>query len=596
MQISAFDYIRDRETSAGSLARLGTLIDDARRTAEAAGAPCLLLDNGDTFQGTPVADYLAAHSGETDHPMAAAMNHLGYSAVGLGNHDFDFGIDHLSNNLSQLNMPVVCSNLSSAVLPMVRRSLLIDQQINSSTGQTDVLKIGILSTLPDKTAMWSRGGLEDRAEFVDPVLAVQEQSASLRADGADLVVVLAHMGLATFDEGDEAQNRVQEIAALENVDVIIGGHTHLRFPGADHAGLTDVDWRSGKVHGKPVVQPGPSGTDLAVINLHLGKGGSDAPWQLVSSDVALEATTGETCEKGDLLSLTAPALARTRHYLDDEVARIDHPVHSFFALAAPSAVPAMLAEAKCRVIRAALAETDHADTPLVTSASTALTGGMDGPDNFMFIDKGGVKRRHVAGMNPFANSIWAVKAKGAQLVDWLERAALIFNHLEADKPDQMLIDTQVPGFRYDALYGLEYAIDPSCPPGFDVAGRPVTSSPGRIRDVRWRNKPIDPDQTFIVATTDHRASGGGHYPPFSNEDVIVKGQMQLQDAVLSYLKAPDCDVLHSAKPWRFAPGIQRQAILHSAPQSAKYLSEISHLKPEICGETDQGFLRIRLNL
>lgn len=596
MQITAFDYIRDRKTSGASLARLGTVITEARKEAETAGSACFLFDNGDTFQGTPVADYIAACASEELHPMAAALTHLQFDAIGLGNHDFDHGLEQLSLNLAGLDVPVVCSNLSTPHLPQVQASLQLEHVVVTSHGDTETLRLGILATLPDKTALWSRGRLENRARFVDPVEALKEGSARLRAEGADLVIALAHMGLALFEQGADAQNRVQDVAALNDIDVVIGGHTHLRFPGDDHRGLAHADWQSGTVHGKPVVQPGPNATDLGIIDLELEKRGDGSAWQIQSSTVTLRPVQPDVPETPDIAAIAAPMHNRTRDHLDESVARIARPMHSYFALATPSPLPALLAEAKRQVIQRALVGSEYANLPLLAAASTALTGGIDGPDNFLFVESGNIKRRHVAGMNPYANSVWAVKTSGEQVIDWLERAALIFNHLKADAPDQALIDARIPGFRYDAIYGLEYEIDPSRPARFDIAGRIVEGERGRIIHATWRGAPVDPEQSFIVATTDHRASGGGFYMPFEGEDVVVRGQTLLQDAVLSYLESPDCMAVRGAKPWRFVSAMGRQAVLMTAPEATAYLDDIAHLQPEVCGETPDGFLRIRLSL
>ena len=74
MQVTPYDYIKDRPTQTGSLARLSTLIKRMRREAAVRNQLCLLFDNGDTFQGTPMAEVLAADVSDDTHPMIAAMN------------------------------------------------------------------------------------------------------------------------------------------------------------------------------------------------------------------------------------------------------------------------------------------------------------------------------------------------------------------------------------------------------------------------------------------------------------------------------------------------------------------------------------------
>jgi 2',3'-cyclic-nucleotide 2'-phosphodiesterase/3'-nucleotidase len=204
--------------------------------------------------------------------------------------------------------------------------------------------------------------------------------------------------------------------------------------------------------------------------------------------------------------------------------------------------------------------------------------------------------RHVSGMNPYSNNVWAVRTTGAQLLDWLERSALIFNTLSRDDPDQMLVDPAVPGFRFDSIYGLTCMIDPRRPPLFDTAGKRVPGREGRILDARWNGHALRPEQEFLVATTDHRAGGGGVYKTFNNDDIVVQGHAPMQDVLLDYLKAPVSDDVRGARPWRFAPDLKRRAILLTAPEAIHYLEDIAHLRPEVCGETPGGFLRVRLHL
>lgn len=596
MQMTAFDYVKDRATQGGSLAKLATLIKAARREAEENNATCLLFDNGDTFQGTPVADLLARQEIHGPHPIIAAMNALEYDAGGLGNHDFDYGVAHLNTLLRSHEMPVVCTNLLSPELDQVKQHLLLERPVTDQYGNTDTLRIGVLSSLPDKTALWNRHHLRNRAAFTPPLPALRSAAADLRAKGADLIVVLAHMGFAFFDEGPDAQNLVSEVARIEDLDIVIAGHTHLRFPGPDHAGLTGVDIVTGRVHGTPVVQPGPSGCDLGVIDLSLRRTNSKTVCNVSCAEISLRPASGTTAEDAEIVALAHKLHDETRAHLGQQVRQIPKDMHSFFALCRPGPVSALLAASKHRAISKAIAGTDHADLPLLSVASAPWTGGFDGPDNFLFLTQGKVERRHISGMNPYANHVWAVKTTGAQLTDWLERSALIFNTLAPDSPDQMLINPHIPGFRYDSIYGLSYKIDPSKPPRFDASGRVAPGQSGRVHDIRWNNAPLQDDQEFLVATTDHRASGGGYYKIFPHEEIVVHGQTQLQQAVMDYLSDPDCDAMRTVQPWSFTNGIDRSAILLTAPEAEEYLDDISDLKPEACGLSADGFLKVRITL
>lgn len=105
-----YDYYRDCPDNSVGLARTASLIAEARNEAP----NCLLFDNGDILQGTPLAD-LAADTMASDpkaiHPVIAAMNTLDCAVATLGNHDFNYGLEALERAYGQAGFPVVCCNL-----------------------------------------------------------------------------------------------------------------------------------------------------------------------------------------------------------------------------------------------------------------------------------------------------------------------------------------------------------------------------------------------------------------------------------------------------------------------------------------------------
>ncbi len=89
-----YDYFRDRPDASVGLSQTATLIAEARREA----ANCLLFDNGDILQGTPLGDFATQcmiGDSTATHPVIAAMNILDFAAATLGNHDFNYGLDVL---------------------------------------------------------------------------------------------------------------------------------------------------------------------------------------------------------------------------------------------------------------------------------------------------------------------------------------------------------------------------------------------------------------------------------------------------------------------------------------------------------------------
>ena len=595
MQLIAYDYVKDRRTGADSLARLAKLIRTAKAEAAEAGAICLLMDNGDTLQGTPLGAHLA-RTQKVPHPMVAAMNALGFDAIGIGNHDFDHGIDHLAHCMDEFDAPVICSNLISAKLPSLVSHKILTAKTRTPQGEDVTLRVGVVSALPQQTATWNRHHLDETCKITPPLPALAATARLAKAREADIVVALAHMGIAQFDEGHDAQNQVTEVAALKDVDAVIAGHTHLTFPGPDHCSVEGIGHDTGLISGTPVVMPGSNAACLGVIDLCLDDTGEGTGWKVTESKVVLRRPTPDIGEDPAIAALAEDAHQATRKNLAHPIARLAAPMHSYFALAAPSPVTALMAAAKHHAIATAIAGTELAELPLLAAAATPATGGFDGPDNFVALPAGDLERRHLAGLIPYANQVWAVKATGARISGWLERSALLFNVLRPSEPDQMLVDPQVPGFRFDAIYGLNYQIDLTKPARFDAAGRAIDGAAGRVSDITWQGKPVLPDQEFLVAVTDHRAGGGGTFRPFEDDDIVVREDAPLDKALTDYLTAPDCKAVRSAAPWRFAPSNNLRAILHTAPDALNHLSDIAQMQPEPCGYTEDGFVRLRLKL
>ena len=114
-----WDYYRDQpwtgEAEAG-LAQLSTVVERIR--AERGAETVALVDNGDTIQGNPLCTFFARHEPGTEnlaHPLAAAFNVMGYDAVNIGNHEFNYGLGFLQDFARQLDAPLLGANVTDAV-------------------------------------------------------------------------------------------------------------------------------------------------------------------------------------------------------------------------------------------------------------------------------------------------------------------------------------------------------------------------------------------------------------------------------------------------------------------------------------------------
>ena len=200
-----------RNQGLGGVAARAELIKQIR----AEESQVLLLDAGDIFQGTP---YFNIYKGE---PEIKAMSAMEYDACTIGNHDFDAGMENLATQLSNhANFPMLVSNYDFTGTPMENKTAPY------KIFKKGKLKIGVLGV-----SIEGHGLIPDNlfgaTKYLDPVQKANETAALLKKDkNCDMIICLSHLGARYKD------NKVSdEILAKEseNIDLIIGGHTHTFF-------------------------------------------------------------------------------------------------------------------------------------------------------------------------------------------------------------------------------------------------------------------------------------------------------------------------------------------------------------------------------
>ncbi|MEX0318220.1 MAG: bifunctional 2',3'-cyclic-nucleotide 2'-phosphodiesterase/3'-nucleotidase [Ruegeria sp.] len=605
MNLLSFDYYADRSEPTVGLTRTASLIRAARAEANASGTSTLLVDNGDSLQGTPLGEW-AAEESDVSHPLMQTFDHLGYDAIGLGNHDFNFGLDALDRILTQAPCPVLCSNLLRLRGSTSWRAAAILTRTVAAGEETYQLRIGLFSVLPPQTMEWEAHVLEGQADASDILSAAEQAVHKLRGQGCDLIVALAHTGLDDGTARTNMENAAIPLAYLEGIDAVVAGHTHLLLPGVEHEGLRGVEARHGLVHGKPMVMPGASGSHLGVIDLTLAADGQGG-WQITERRAELRPiferdASGDaiptTPEDPELTELLAPAHAATRARMGQPVGQIEHPLHSYFSFCAPDRGLALVAAAQAAALRPYLSGRSEAELPLLSATAPSKFGGRAGPRHYTQVPAGQISLRHVADLHVFPNELRARIVTGAQLRDWLEMSAVLFHQLTPGNHGTELVDRDRAGYNFDVLHGAEYKIDLSAPARFHPDGTLTDPAHHRIHDLRLNGTPVTDDQRFVVALNNYRAAGGGHFAALSGADKISIPSLRIQDILRDYLtgRLPS-DPLENAPPsWRFSPLQETQAILRTGPGAEHYLDELARYQPELLGMDQDGFLRLGLRL
>ena len=146
------------------IAKAATLIKAVRE--ERGADRCITIDAGDTIQGTPLAYYYAKIdpiTGGSEHPMATAMNSLGYDAAALGNHEYNYGLDTLRTFEEQCDFPLLSANSvdwdsgEPVFTPYVLKRIQVP-------GEKPVT-VGILGLVTPGVAIWDKTNVEARCAF-----------------------------------------------------------------------------------------------------------------------------------------------------------------------------------------------------------------------------------------------------------------------------------------------------------------------------------------------------------------------------------------------------------------------------------------------
>src|ERR1700722_12796996 len=589
-----YDYYRDCPDDSVGLARVASLVAEAR--AEATN--CLLFDDGDTLQGTPLGD-LGAEAIIADRravpPVIAAMNTLDYAVATLGNHDFNYGLEALDRAYAQARFPVVCCNVrKSDGTPWFPPSIVIERAFTDESGSARRLKVGVIGVAPPQIAQWDQAHVRGRLLTVDIVEAVGGELNELRTR-VDLVVVLCHSGISRLASTRREENAGQDLARLDGIDALFLGHQHLLLPGQDFIGLPGVDADRGRINGKPAVMAGFWGSHLGIIDLWLEM---DTGWQ----GVAGRGEGWTNARAGPTGSPRAPTEAeRTAHeatlrHIRTPVGRLATPLHTYFALIGDGPTVSLVnAAQRAYVAPLAAARADLASLPMLSAAPPFKCGGRSGPYSYTDIAAGPVAIKDVADIYPYPNSLRVVKVDGATLKEWLERSASIFRRIDPDgRDEQPLLGPAFACYNFDVIDGVDYAIDVTQPARYEDSGALAAPEARRIRGLTFRGAPVDPNQPFLIVTNNYRANGGGGFPGCDGTSVAIEAPDANRDVVLKFIASRTENAPKSDSAWRFAPWPGAVVAPYLTSPAAEGLPAPPGLKLTAMGVAPGGFLKFRV--
>ena len=614
VHLHPYDYYADCPNPDLGLSRLAELIDQAR-----ASAPnCLLFDNGDFLQGTPMGDFFAydrrLRAGDV-HPVVASMNALRYDAITLGNHEFSYGLDFLMQSIAPAEFPVVSANVLRRAAGQARYDThlfkpyqLLRRQVTDRAGRAHPICIGVIGVAPAQITLWERQHLEGRLQTRDMVEAVRAWVPEMREAGADLVVLLAHSGIGAPRHRENMENAVFPLAGIDGVDLILCGHTHQVFPSPVFANIPGIDLARGTVLGKPTVMSGFHGSHLGLIDLTLTRTGR--VWEVQDARVHTQALRDAaiTCPPSAAGMLQAPMLsAAVRRIVQPAhdavmqnirrpIGMTETPINSFFVYLGRSAATALVAAAQSDFVSRHLPQGPYDGLPLLSSVSPCKAGGLGGPRNYTHIEAGPLTLGALADLYVFPNRIAALKLRGADLIGWLERAASAYVQIRPGADQQPLMNPDYPSYNFEIIYGLDYEIDLSAPARFGPDGGVIAPSASRIRNVLWQGRPVQQEAEFILCTNNFRAQGAGGFAGTGSDRFALEHPAMIRDILHKYVTRLSPLSVSAQAPFRLLAGKGSGAVLKTSAAAQAHLDEIADFAPEVMGTESSGFMQVRLTL
>ncbi|KXT74806.1 2',3'-cyclic-nucleotide 2'-phosphodiesterase [Streptococcus sp. DD10] len=569
-----YDYYQDKISENVGLAKTAVLIEEAKKE----NPNTLLVDNGDTIQGTPLGTYKAIvepiKEGE-QHPMYAALQKLGFEAGTLGNHEFNYGLDYLNRVIATAGMPIVNANV---IDPKTGAYVYDPYKIISKTftdkqGRQVSLNIGVTGIVPPQILSWDKANLEGKILVNDSVEAIEAILPQMRQAGADIVLVLSHSGIGDdkYEKGEE--NEGYQIASIPGVDAVVTGHSHAEFPSGNGTGFYEkyagVDGINGKINGTPVTMAGKYGDHLGVIDLNLVY--SSGKWTVADSKGSIrKIDTKSHIADERITTIAKEAHEGTVNYVRQQVGTTSAPITSYFALVKDDPSVQIVNNAQIWYAKKELAGTAEAELPILSAAAPFKAGTRGDATAYTDIPAGPIAIKNVADLYLYDNVTAILKVNGAQLKEWLEMSAGQFNTIDPTKKEpQQLINSSYRTYNFDVIDGVTYEFDVTQPNKYDREGKMVNETASRVRNLKYQGKEVTAEQEFIVVTNNYRANG--KFPGVREASLNQLLGLENRQAIINYILDVQNINPSADNNWHFTDSIKGLDVRFLTAEKAKDL-------------------------
>ena len=471
-------------------AKVAAMKDDYK----AQGAQVILADAGDYSQGTV---YVSVNKGKDAVTM---MNAAGYDVATIGNHEFDYGYAQLKSNLDSAVFKVVCANVLQDGSPVFDAYTMINK------GGVQVAFVG-LETPEAQTK--ANPALIQGLTFLagdEMYAAVQTQVDAARTDGADIVIVLTHLGVDSSSEPNTSYDLYKKVSGI---DFIIDGHSHTVMTKGPE--------------GEPIQSTGTALNNIGVITI------DNATKKIESNELIpiwhTEEVDGKEVPVYDYTKSDATVANDAKAIIDP----IDDDYDQKFAESAVDLNGAKAPGNRTEETNLGDLITDAMMWAIKTKApgvdmnnAVAITngGGIRAA-----IAKGDITKKDVNTVLPFGNTLAVVYVKGSELLEALEVSTYC-------TPKSLGGFPQFAGMEVELNTACEYDANDTTYPGSTYFG---PKSINRITIKTVNGKAFDKDATYAVITNNFLAAGGDTYYAFAAAQTQFDTGLPLDEILMEYI-------------------------------------------------------------
>ena len=502
--INPIDYYTNKPDNRG-FAKVATLIKRIRKEQP----NTLLIDSGDTIQGSPLESFHSRKNNMRTDPMMLVMNALNYDAMAVGNHEYNFGLKVLEKARGEAKFPWLSGNTYEKGTERTHYKPYIVKDVAG-------VKIGILGLTTPGIPYWDNPPNYAGLEFRDPVAEARKWVETLRTkEKVDVVVIAMHMGLGEDLRTGEAspgqiphENEAISIAKeVPGVDVIFMGHTHREVS-------------SLYVNGVLLTQANHWGRHLARADLYLQK--EPTGWRVYAKSARTLPTDDRVEPDVEVVKLAEPYDRQTQQWLERVVAQSPEDLTAEDARFRDTAILDLIQKVQL--------EAGKADVSMVASFNQQAR-----------IDKGPVTVRDVTELYVYENTLAVLEVTGQQLKDALEHSAKYYNTYEAGKTPRELINDKIPAYNFDIAEGVTYDLDISKPIG------------SRIQNLRFKGQPLSMTRKLRLATNNYRVNGGGGYTMYKNAPVVYRSGEEIRELMVDWMERNKTIPTKPNNNWRIVP-------------------------------------------